>query len=127
MSGWVENLRGNSETALELFAKAPDGFSAWGRAIVHYDLGQDAASDAALEQLKEFGGYDVQVATVYAYRKQIDEAFQWLDRAYENHDVSMIEIRMYKVLLGPLHDDPRWQALVEKLGISDEAAATIGL
>jgi tetratricopeptide (TPR) repeat protein len=127
MSGWVENLRGNSETALEHFAGAPDGPSAWGRAIVHYDLGQDAASEAALEELKGIGGYDIQVATVYAYRKQIDEAFQWLDRAYANHDASMIEIRMYKVLFAPLRDDPRWDALVEKLGISDEVATSIGI
>lgn len=127
MSGWVENLRGNSETALELFAGAPAGPSAWGRAIVQYDLGRDAASEAALEELKGIGGYDIQVATVYAYRKQIDEAFQWLDRAYENHDGSMIEIRMYKVLFAPLHDDPRWDALVDKLGISDEVATSIGI
>jgi TolB-like protein/Flp pilus assembly protein TadD len=127
MSGWVENLRGNSETALEYFAEAPDGPSAWGRAITHYDLGQDAASDAALEELKEVAGYEIQVATVYAYRKHIDEAFEWLDRAYESHDGSMIEIRMYKVLFAPLHDDPRWHALVEKLGLSDEVATTIGL
>jgi hypothetical protein len=64
---------------------------------------------------------------VYAYRKQIDQAFEWLDRAYENHDGSMIEIRMYKVLFAPLRDDPRWDALVEKLGISDEVAARIAL
>jgi TolB-like protein/Tfp pilus assembly protein PilF len=127
MSGWVENQRGNSETALELFAVVPDGLSAWGRAIAHFDLGQDAESDAALDELKEFGGYDIQVAAVYAYRKQIDEAFQWLDRAYENHDGSMIEIRMYKILFAPLHDDPRWHALAQKLGVSDEVAATIGL
>ncbi|HSD68126.1 MAG TPA: hypothetical protein VLB07_01175 [Woeseiaceae bacterium] len=127
MSGWVENLRGNSETALQHFAEAPPPIAAWGRAITHFDLGQDAESDAALEELKTYDGFDIQVATVYAYRNEVDEAFRWLDRAYEKHDGAMIEVRMFKVLFEPLQDDPRWHALVEKLGISDKDAEAIGI
>lgn len=127
MSGWVENRRGNSEIALQHFAEAPPPISAWGRAITHYDLGQDAESDAALEELKTFKGFEIQVATVYAYRNQVDEAFEWLDRAYEQHDGAMIEVRMYRLLFAPLETDPRWHALLEKLGISDEDAEAIGI
>jgi hypothetical protein len=133
-SGWVPffrgllaQRRGHSEAALDYF-KAGQGPSALlGVVTANFDLGRDAESDAALEELKALPNTDIFVAVGHAYRGQSDEAFAWLERAYDNHDASMIEIRMFKFGLNSLHGDPRWTALLEKLGITDETANTIGL
>lgn len=126
MSGWLEQGRGNAETALAHFAEARADMGAWGRAVSHYDLGQDDLSDAALADLVEMGGYAVVVASIYAYRGENDKAFEWLDRGFEEHDDWMIEIRMFKYF-DSLHSDPRWDAMVEKVGMTDEVARSIGL
>ena len=53
-------------------------------------------------------------------------AFEWLEEGYENHDDWLIEIRQFG-LLRPLHDDPRWDALLEKMGLTDADAERLGL
>ena len=55
-------------------------------------------------------------ATIYAFRNQTDEAFEWLDRAYTQRDPSMMSIKMYP-LLNNLHNDPRFAALLKKLNL----------
>ena len=126
MMGWMEQGRGNAEAALAHFSKALDTMSAWGRAVAHYDLGQDDLSDAALSELVEMGGNMVMVANIYAYRDERDKAFEWLDRGFEEHDAWMVEIRMFPAFES-LHKDPRWDVIVEKVGMTDEVANTIGL
>jgi len=126
MTGWVENGRGNSEAALDFFAAA-GLLGTWGLAIAHYDLGQDAASDAALDMLIESNASPIQVAAVYSYRGQSDDAFVWLEQAFESRDAWMIEVRSFDLFFKPIHSDPRWQDLLERTGITDEVAASIGL
>ena len=61
-------------------------------AIAYYALGRKKESDAALSELitkyHAIGAY--QIAEVYAFRNQPDEAFEWLDRAYAQHDGGLI-------------------------------------
>ena len=114
--------------ALEIFKRPemPSTIGAWGRAIAYYDLGQDAMSDAAIEELISDGDSEMRVALVYAHREDSDKAFEWLDRAYSERDVEMVEIRMYRYFDG-LRNDPRWDAIVEKIGMTDELADSLGL
>jgi hypothetical protein len=56
------------------------------------------------------------IALVYAFRKQSDEAFQWLDRAYAEHDDGLIYTKV-DPLLKNLHNDPRYTALLKKLNL----------
>jgi len=51
-----------------------------------YALGRKKKSDAALSELitKYHASSQYQIAEVYAFRNQSDEAFEWLDRAYSN-------------------------------------------
>ena len=126
MTGWIENGRGNSETALDHFAAAGE-LGTWGLAIAHYDLGQDAASDAAIDMLIDSNASPVQVAAVYAYRGRADDAFVWLEQAFEVRDSWMIEIRSLELVFISLHSDPRWMDLLERVGITDEVAESIGL
>ena len=126
MSGWLEQGRGNAEAALAHFTQARAAMGAWGRAIAHYDLGQDDLSDAAISELVELGGNSVIIATIYAYRDETDDAFEWLDRGFDEHDDWMVEIRMFK-FFQRIYGDPRWDVMVEKVGMTDEVAESIGL
>ena len=112
--------------ALAKFTAQEDSNSVWGSAFAYYDLRQDAESDAALEQLMRLGEHAVQIAVVYAYRGEPDKAFEWLQRGYDDHDDWLIELRLFSGLRS-LYGDPRWDALLEKMGLTDADAARLGL
>ena len=40
----------------------------------------------------------------------------WLDQAYANHDGGLPSI-LLAPLLANLHDDPRWQPFLDKIGV----------
>ena len=126
MSAWHQQAAGNSEAALDQFQTIGGDDGAWGSAFVLYDLGRDAESDAAIEYLIEQGSGPIRVANAYAYRGDFDAAFEWLERAYDEHDEETVEVRMYTAF-EPMYRDPRWEALLEKTGISDAYANRAGL
>jgi len=55
-----------------------------------------------------------QIAEVYAFRNQSEEAFEWLDRAYSQRDSGLILTKV-DPLLKSLRHDPRYAALLKKL------------
>ena len=85
-------------------------------AIAYHALGREKEADAALRELiakySERGAY--QIAQVYAFRNQSDEAFVWLDRAYVLRDGGLNETKV-DPLLKSLHADPRYAAFLKKL------------
>jgi TolB-like protein/DNA-binding winged helix-turn-helix (wHTH) protein/TPR repeat protein len=85
-------------------------------AITYYALGRKKESDTALSKLiaKYHEGRAFEIAQVYAYRNQPDEAFEWLDRAYAEHDSGLVLTKMEPLLMN-LHSDPRFAALLKKL------------
>ncbi len=78
-------------------------------------------SDAALAELikiaSETGAY--QIAEVYGYRNDKDHAFEWLERARRQRDAGLSALRP-DTLLPNLHDDPRWNAFLRKMGLADD-------
>ena len=78
-------------------------------------------SDAALAELiataGETGAY--QIAEVYGYRNDKDHAFEWLERARRQRDAGLPILRA-DTLLPNLHDDPRWDAFLRKMGLADD-------
>jgi len=60
-----------------------------------------------------------QIAEVYAYRRENDRAFEWLERALRQRDPGISWIRP-DVSLARLHDDPRWPVFLRKAGLADE-------
>ncbi len=46
---------------------------------------------------------------------EIDKAFEWLERGYEDHEVDMFWIKV-EPLFEPLRNDPRWQEMLDKVG-----------
>jgi hypothetical protein len=67
-----------------------------GLAIVYYALGRRADSDAALARLlKERADVDAfEIAEVFAFHGELDEAMYWLERAYQK-DAALYFVKFY--------------------------------
>ena len=78
-------------------------------------------SDAALAELiAKFGETAAfQIAEVYGYRNDKDQAFQWLERARRQRDAGLAALRI-DPLLANLRGDPRWDAFLRTMGLADE-------
>jgi TolB-like protein/DNA-binding winged helix-turn-helix (wHTH) protein len=87
-------------------------------ALTYYALGRKKESDAALRELmmKYHASNAFEIATIYAFRNQTDEAFEWLDRAYAQRDPSLMSTKV-EPLLNSLHNDPRFSAFLKKLNL----------
>ena len=87
-------------------------------ALTYYALGRKKESDAALRELmmKYHASNAFEIATIYAFRNQTDEAFEWLDRAYAQRDPSLMSTKV-EPLLKSLHSDPRFAAFLKKLNL----------
>jgi len=117
--GFVLLAQGDAPAALIAIEQATDDFDRLtGTAIVQHALGDAEASDAALQGLIEKwaaeGAY--QIAQIYAFRGEIDHAFDWLDQAYDNRD-SGLTLMLLEPLFANLHDDPRWEPFLDKMGL----------
>ena len=59
------------------------------------------------------------IAGVYARLGEKDRAFQWLDQGYQNRDFFMTFVKTDPAM-DPLRSDPRFAALVKKIGFPQE-------
>ena len=59
-----------------------------------------------------------QIAQVFAWRGEKDNAFEWLERAYKQQDAGLSEIKG-DPLLKSLRADPRFNALLRKLKLPE--------
>ncbi|HEY3123969.1 MAG TPA: protein kinase [Thermoanaerobaculia bacterium] len=55
-------------------------------------------------------------ALVYAGLGDKDQAFAWLDRAYEERSQFLVELK-FEPILDPLRSDPRFEELVRRVGV----------
>jgi hypothetical protein len=95
------------------------GWRLIGSALVEYSLGHAQQAQQALDQTirntAPFAAY--QIAEIYAWRGQKDQAFLWLERAYAQHDGGLGEIKI-DPLLASLRTDPRYHAFLTKMKLS---------
>ncbi len=89
-------------------------------------LAHQDQSEAYLSELIENHAEEAsfQIAGVYAWRGENGRAFEWLERALQNDDTGLSSVRSYYVFKN-LHDDPRWQPFLAKIGKSDDQLAAI--
>jgi len=59
-----------------------------------------------------------QIAQVYAARGEADRAFEWLERACEQRDGGLVEMKVSPTFRS-LHGDPRWGAFLRKMGFDE--------
>ncbi len=118
--GYLDLKERKTGDAVAHFRVTDEAFKLTGTAMVEHTLGHTQKSDEALGILKTkyMAGSAFQVAAIYAWRGEKEQAFGWLDRAYEQHDSGMPRLR-YDPTLASLHDDPRFAALVKKMGFSE--------
>jgi tetratricopeptide (TPR) repeat protein len=86
-------------------------------AVVHRAAGREAQSAKAFHALIDGFAWTAayQVAEVYAYRGEIDKAFEWLETAFLQNDPGVIYSGS-DPFLAPLHEDARWATFVARLG-----------
>ncbi|MDH3273978.1 MAG: tetratricopeptide repeat protein [Gammaproteobacteria bacterium] len=116
--GMMLLAQGDVEAALAMVEQEySEGFRLTGRAIVQHALGNVEASEAALHELlaKHEKLFAYQIASIYAFRNEVDKAFFWLERCYDIHDA--VNEMLVDPLLRNLHDDPRWEPFLDKMGL----------
>jgi serine/threonine protein kinase/Flp pilus assembly protein TadD len=113
-------MQGRSEEALDALSRdETQGYLLCGQAIVYHSLGRKDDSDRALAELLTLGDqWAFQFASCYAWRGEIDQAFEWLEKAYFAHDWGVALSKVHP-LLRNLHNDPRWPKLLEKIGLGE--------
>jgi tetratricopeptide (TPR) repeat protein len=103
-----------NELALEVDPQQQE----WGRilALPALQRRDEAAQhlDAYIHQKQSWAAY--LIAQVYAWHGDVDAAFAWLERAYQQRDAAVAELAGDPLLAG-LHDDPRWPQLLDKMGL----------
>lgn len=122
--GYVATLRlleGKYQEALEAFRKIDqDIFRLPGIALTQHSLGHAKESQRALDELlakhSQDSGY--QIAEVFAWRRENDEAFKWLEWAYKQRDGGLADIKD-DPLLKSLRADPRYKALLRKMKLPE--------
>ena len=119
--GLVLLARGNADAALlEMQKQSDDLYKKYGVAIVEYTIGRKSASDAVLTQMlrDQSGGDAGSIAALYALRGQSDQAFDWLDRAYQKKEPWLIYFKG-DWLLRSLETDPRYKAFLKKMNLPE--------
>ena len=117
--GEIYVIQGRPRDALAEIEQERQGSSRSGHyALAYHALGREKESDAALQELitKYPTIAPFQIAEVYAFRNQPDQAFRWLDRAYAERDNGVVLTKV-DPLLKNLHRDPRYAALLRKLNL----------
>jgi adenylate cyclase len=85
-------------------------------------------ADAALHDYVAKVGKDQPylVADLYALRKQPDEMFEWLQRAWTQHDSNLIGNLLFDPFVLPYQHDPRFAALCKEAGLPLPGAGQAG-
>jgi tetratricopeptide (TPR) repeat protein len=113
--------RGEAGAALQVIALEPDDATRLaGLASTQAALGREAQSDETITQLRTRFGPTLPglVGLAYAYRKQLEPAFQLLQRAVEQRQPEFAASLACtpEPAYGSLRADPRFAALRNKLG-----------
>jgi TolB-like protein len=116
--GFAFLLSGRYPEARAAFERSSNElFRRMGEAMVEHSLGHATESQrtlASLLAMRTAAQAAYQIAQVYAWRGEADEAFRWLDRAAEHHDAGLAYLK-YDPLLREIRGDPRYAALLQKL------------
>jgi TolB-like protein/DNA-binding winged helix-turn-helix (wHTH) protein len=118
--GLILLARHQPQEALAEMRKEPfDAARLAGSAMAYSALGAKGDSDTALAQILErYSSIPFGIALVYAFRGEADEAFKWLDRAYDQKDSLL-----YRIKLSPefdrIHADPRYAAFLKKMNLPE--------
>jgi TolB-like protein/Flp pilus assembly protein TadD len=130
--GIIDLLQGNAQSTLEIFERLNERtgnplFTHIGQAMALPALGDEAGGSAALAELERGWGqsFAFVIATIHAWQSRPDRAFEWLEHALENNGPAALAKARTDPMLNSLHDDVRWQPLLERAGLSDAQVEAI--
>ena len=123
--GHYHRRNGDHERAVEAFQTALGAggghtlpLTALGHTYAISD--RHAQARTVLAELKRMSGNSYvspyNMAVIHAGLGEVDEAFEWLDRAYEDRSRSMVWLNVADEL-DPLRADPRFASLVRQVGL----------
>ena len=120
-------LRGQFDEAHEPIQSLPESAeNTLFLTIIYLAMGPQDESNAALMRLTGAAGEEdpLLIAQAHARRGEIDKAFEWLEKTNDAHHSRYGVNEEFGVLkfdpfLENLHDDPRWDALLDKLEMPD--------
>jgi len=89
-------------------------------AMARHTLGNAKESQQALEELVDKHAQDsaYQIAEVFGWYGNKDKAFEWLERAYQQRDGGLANVKV-DPLLESVHGDPRYTALLGKMKLPE--------
>ncbi len=117
--GTLQLLEGSPADALRTYRQVGfEGFRLQGVAMAEHTLGNAKESQQALDDLiakyAKDGPYEI--ADIYAWRGEKDHAFQWLERAQQQRDGGLANLKS-DPLLASLRTDARYQDLLKSLNL----------
>ena len=75
-------------------------------------------SDSAINEMLEMplrDSWAFQFALIYGERNEVNEAFKWLDVAFNLRDAGICQTKIIAHFKS-LHSDPRWPKLLQRIG-----------
>jgi adenylate cyclase len=117
--GRVLLLKGMTNEAMEeIKLEKASIYALTGLAMAHHSLGDQQASQLALDELIRNAADSAafQIAEIYGFRRENDKAFEWLEQCLVIKDSGTVSILGDPAFHG-LRTDPRWQPFLEKLGL----------
>jgi len=112
-------LKGELDAALQqMEGETTESWRLFGLSLVYHSLGRRADSDAELARLKQkyAGEMAFRIAETHAWRGENDLAFEWLDRAYDQQEAVLADIKLSQ-LVRRLSNDPRYTIFLKKMNL----------
>jgi len=94
------------------------------KSIAYYQIGNIENHNKELDSLihrstwTAGGSPSFYAAMVYASKKNVDEAFKWLEKSYQDNEVELYWLKV-EPEFESLHNDLRWQVMLDKVGFPD--------
>ena len=105
----------NDEGLAEMLKEQEPLWRAQGLALAYYAVRNKEKADSALNEfLQKHEDEPFTIAEIYAYRGEINKAFESLERAYTARDVGLSNMKG-DPLLRNLENDPRYTAFLKKM------------
>lgn len=106
-----------ASTAAEKTVNLDDPATKYPLAMVYAAAGKRAEALEILGELKKIRFSPYLMATIYGRLGEKDQAFVWLEKAYEIRDLTLVRVKN-SPHLDSLRDDPRFDDLIGRLGLS---------
>ncbi len=115
------NAGGDVSSALASIDREPDDESRlWGRAWAYATLGRVADAEIAIARYEQKYGptHPVDIAKLYAIHGEAGPAFAWLERAFQQRDPALVDVKLTRALAS-IRSDPRYRAFLRKMGLPE--------